>query len=98
MMDITGIEKACCEIIDDNINMTVPWYLMAAYAYYEEDNPIITDETFDRMSKKMLKHWDEIEHMHKELITLDMLYAGTYIGEYPSRVKGALDEIRHTYR
>lgn len=98
MMDITGIEKACCEIIDDNINMTVPWYLMAAYAYYEEDNPIITDQMFDHISKKMLKHWDEIEHMHKSLITPDMLYAGTYIGTYPSRVKGAVDEVRTTYR
>ena len=42
----------------------------------------------------MIKNWGDIEHMHKHLITLDMLGAGSYLGEYPSMVKGALEEIR----
>lgn len=98
MMNMAGIEKACCEIVDNNINMTVPWYLMAAYAYYEEDNPILSDSTFDRLAKKILDNWDTIEHLHKDYLTKDMLEAGTYIGEYPSRVKGAVDDIKYTYR
>ena len=28
---------------DKNINLMVPWYLMAAYAYYKEDDPILSD-------------------------------------------------------
>ena len=97
-MDKRGIEKACMEICDDNINMMVPWYIMAAYAYYIEDNPILEDSMFDKLASKMLKDWDEITHYHKEYLSIDMLKAGTYLGEYPSRVKGALDAIRHTYR
>jgi hypothetical protein len=89
-----SIEKMCIDTIDVNINMTVPWYLMASYAYYVEDNPILSDEYFDRISQKMIKNWGDIEHMHKHLITLDMLGAGSYLGEYPSMVKGALEEIR----
>ena len=60
-MDLMGIEKACADICDDSINMYVPWYIMAAYAYYVEDNPIIGDNRFDKMAKKILEHWDEID-------------------------------------
>jgi len=90
-------EKAFWDTTDKNINMLVPWYLMAAYAYYEQDDPILEDVTFDRCSKTILEHWDKIEHMHKHLITKDMLIAGTYIGEYPNRVKGSVDQIRKDF-
>ena len=96
-MDKMGIEKACMEICDDSINMYVPWYLMAAYAYYVEDNPILEDSLFDMLAKRMLEHWDEIDHPHKQCLSKDMLEAGTFIGEYPKRVKGALKSVRDTY-
>lgn len=86
-------DKDCLDITGDNINMTVPWYIMAAYAYYEEDSPILEDQTFDRLAKKILENWDDIEHMHKERLTKDMLEAGTYLGEYPTRVKSAVHAL-----
>jgi|TARA_Y100000389_G_scaffold204831_1_gene259985 hypothetical protein len=97
-MAIADIEKACMDICDDSINMHIPWYLMAAYAYYVEDNPILEDKTFDMIAKRILNHWDEIEHFHKKCLSKDMLEAGTFLGEYPSRVKGALDNVRYAYR
>jgi hypothetical protein len=87
-------DKHCGDLIDDNINMTVPWYLMAAYAYYEEDRPILSDSYFDRLAKKMIKDWDSIDHFHKDCISKDMLEAGTFLGEYPSRVKYGLQALR----
>lgn len=92
------IRKACFDLVDDSINMCVPWYLMAAYAYYVEDDPILEDRDFDILSQKMLKDWDEITHIHKEYVTKDMLEAGTYIGDYPTRIKGALASVREAYR
>lgn len=92
------IRKACFDLVDDSINMAVPWYLMAAYAYYVEDDPIMEDRDFDLLAKKLLKDWDEVEHIHKEYLTKDMLEAGTYIGDYPSRIEGALKSVRHSYR
>lgn len=83
---------------DDSINMYVPWYMMAAYAYYVEDDPILEDNVFDMLAKRMLEHWDEIEHPHKKYLSKDMLKAGTFIGEYPSRVKGALASVKDTYK
>ena len=48
--------------------MTVPWYLMTSYAYYVEDNPLVSDGAFDRLAKTMIKNWDKIEHFHNCLL------------------------------
>ena len=36
-------------------------------------------------------------HYHKEYLNIDMLKAGTYIGEYPSRVEGAVEQVKEIY-
>lgn len=69
-------------------------YLMCAYAYYVEDRPLITDAEFDELSRYILANYDEIEHHHKYLVTKGDLEAGTYLGEYPERVKGAVRHYR----
>lgn len=97
-MSITDIEKALSDICDNNQNMLVPWYLMAAYAYYVEDDPIVGDSVFDLMAKRILDQWDQIEHRHKDCLTKDMLVAGTFLGEYPPQVEGAVRDIRDTYK
>ena len=88
------LDDYAAEIFADNINMMVPWYLMAAYAYYKQDEPILSDAFFDDMGKTMLEVWDDIDHLHKHLVTRDDLQAGTYLGDYPSRVEGAIEELK----
>lgn len=81
------------DLCDKNANLIVPNYLMAAYAYYELDQPIITDATFDELAKQGLQHWDTIEHQHKHLLSKNMLSAGTFIpgdNKWPSVVVGAV--------
>ena len=90
----SNYDKVAQDKIDDNINLTVPWYLMAAWAYYEEDNPILSDGYFDNLSRKIMIHWDEINHMHKDFISKDDLEAGSFLGKYPSRVEGAVKTLR----
>jgi|TARA_R100001463_G_scaffold59563_2_gene111868 hypothetical protein len=89
------IDKIMQEVTDGNVNMMVPWYLMTSYAYYVEDDPLVSDGAFDRLTKKMIKEWDNIEHFHKDHIKIDDLKAGTFLGEYPSRVPDAVKDIRH---
>lgn len=91
------LDNECLDICDQNINMTVPWYIMAAYAYYVEDDPILSDTMFDSLAKKILKNWDTIEHFHKHHLNEDMLVGGTYLGDYPSRVEGAIKELKNIY-
>lgn len=69
-------------------------YLMCAYAYYVEDKPLVADHEFDSLAKHILENYDKIEHRHKHLITKEDLEAGSYLGEYPSIVKGAVREYR----
>lgn len=98
MEESNELEKACMDAIDSNPNMTVPWYLMASYAYYEEDDPILSDGSFDRLAKKIINEWENITHMHKDFLNMDMLEAGTYTGVYPTRIKGALESVRQSYK
>ena len=88
------LDKYAKEIFDKNINMTVPWYLMASYAYYKEDNPILTDSFYDELANFMLKNWNKISHRHKKYITTSDLQAGTFLGKYPTIIKGALDTTK----
>ena len=83
--------------IRGDISMSVPLYLMMSYAYYEEDKPIASDSTFDKVSKLMLENWKKIKHPHKKLINLDNLKAGTYLGKYPTIVKDTLEMVSKRY-
>lgn len=91
------LDNHAAKIFAKNINMMVPWYLMASFAYYKQDDAILSDGFFDDMGKTMLTVWDDIEHFHKDYITEDDLKAGTFLGEYPSRVQPALNEVRKTF-
>ena len=91
------LDNYAAKLFAKNINMMVPWYLMASYAYYKQDDAIFSDGFFDDMGKTMLAVWEDIEHFHKEYVTIDDLEAGTFLGEYPSRVEGALVEVRKEF-
>lgn len=82
------------KIIENNINMAVPYYLMASYAYYVQDDPIFTDGFYDGLAKKILDNWDNITHRHRDVLSKDDLAAGSFLGEYPSIVEGALRSLR----
>ena len=52
------------KIWEDNLNMLVPFYLMASYAYYEEDDPIVSDAEYDTICRMLDENWDTVEHSH----------------------------------
>ena len=84
-----------CEKNIKNKNMLVPWYIMAAYAYYVNDDPIISDSLYDSLAKQLLNHYDEIHHHHKYLISKEQLEAGTCLITYPSIIEGAVKELKN---
>ena len=71
-------------------------YLMCAFAYYQLDTNLIPDSEFDQLAKDILANYDNIEHMHKHLVTKKDLDAGTYIGEYPNIVISATHDYIKT--
>ena len=73
-----------------NKNMLVPYYLMFSYAYYKENESLITDTEYDYSCRELIEKWDTITHWHKPLLNLESLKAGTgYDIKYPNRVVAA---------
>ena len=75
----------------------VAMYLMAAYAYYIDDDPIMADYDFDVLAQTILDDYDHYSK-HPHCPTEDDLRAGTYLGEYPNIVRGALDTYKRRLR
>ena len=77
-------------IYHKNINMLVPYYLMYSYAYYQENESLITDSEYDQICQDLITNWHDITHYHKRLLNLESLKAGTgYDIKYPNRVVSA---------
>jgi NAD-dependent DNA ligase len=58
-------------------------YMQHAYLYYVKDAPVISDYEFDRMANKLQKSYDKLGDDAKSYLSEDMLFAGTFLGEYP---------------
>ena len=73
-------------------NLALSHYLMSCYLYYMRHQSVYTDEEFDLIAKKLLEVWDEVEHPHKDLVSLEDLEAGTgYSIKYTQFIEHAAD-------
>lgn len=91
------IDTHCLKVVEKNPNMLVPYYIMAAYAYYVEDEPFISDAAYDKINKMLIEKWDVVQHVHKDLIDKDQLDAGTCLIQYPEIIKWAVKDLRKIY-
>jgi hypothetical protein len=94
-----NLDKKAQEFIAEKPNLMVPWFLMASYLYYHENESMFSDEYYDALSKQLLLQWDQVEHAHKHLIEVDDLMAGSMYRlkelDYPSMCRaGALFLMR----
>lgn len=55
----------------------VSWYFAASYAYYELDDPILSDGVFDELCRRLLEQYDTIEHPHLDMVEREALKSGT---------------------
>lgn len=85
--------------ISNGPNVNVAWWLMASYAYYELDDPIISDAMFDAITARLKEiGLDNLTHIHRHLITQGMLDAGTGNGiKWPSRVISSARQILNMF-
>ena len=75
-------------MLNDNLNMLVPYYLMSCYLYYECNKNVLSDTQFDTLCKRLLDNWDSINHVHKHLIDKDALQCGSgYDIQYTNLIK-----------
>ena len=89
-------DQQCREIIGNNPNMMIPWYIMASHAYYTMDDPILSDGLYDELAQTMLSSWNTLKHIHKHLITKEDLRAGTLLcRKLPQRIEHAVEALRN---
>lgn len=83
-------DRKAMDAIGRSRNMLIPWYLIAAYAYYVLDTPVLADATFDEICRMLDDEWDDLEHMHKAWVSRGDLSAGTRMSTaYPSLAKAS---------
>ena len=89
----------CLKIVNKNINMSVPWILMASYTYYHEDKHLISDELYDKLFN-MIKSNDKITHFHRYIIEDYHMIIGSLFDikkeDYPTRIIGAALALYNT--
>ena len=88
------------EPVPGNWNLLVPWYLMSSYAYYEKDDPFLSDQCYDWICQQLDERWDAVEHMHKHIVDRAALKAGTgfqLAGKLPPMTKMAADHLTAKY-
>ena len=72
---------------------------MFSYLYYEKNITLIDDTEFDQMCKTLLEKYDEVEHMHKDLVKKESLTAGTgYDIKYTNMIKDSAMELQRVWR
>ena len=82
-----------------NPNMLIPYYLMFSYLYYEKDIVLIDDGEFDQMCKNLYDKYDDLEHMHKNLVSKGDLTAGTGYGiKYTNIIKESAMKLQKAWR
>ena len=81
-------------------NMLIPYFLMAAHAYEEMDDPFLTDAGWDWLCSTLDRQWDVVEHRHKHLIDRAALASGTasyLVGRFPSIIVHATHALLRDY-
>lgn len=73
------------ELVSENINLAVPWWLMGSYTYYNLDQSLMSDSMFDYLTRLLLENYRSIKHHHKYLVTKARLSVGSGydIKKYP---------------
>jgi hypothetical protein len=90
------LDKACMDNVDSDINHSVTWYILASYAY-DNDDQLLSKGRYERLAKLMLNNWDKIDHKNKDYISEDDLRGMTYEGEYPKRTELSLRHLQEVY-
>lgn len=87
--------------VQANWNLSIPYFLCASYLYYELNQSLYTDETFDWLCSEMLDRYSSLRHRHKKYVTKEMLEAGTghnlNWNKIPSIIKGAARQMLLDY-
>ena len=96
---MSEFDHKCLQICRNNNSAAVSWVIMASYAYYIEDDPILSDEVFDGLIKQLGNSFGEwATHPNAIYVTMDRIKAGSLFDvsadQYPFGLVRALHTLR----
>ena len=67
---------------------------MASYAYYQEQDPILSDKGFESLVHEMKNEWDKIKEPCLEHIDFNRIWLEPTT--YPNNIKLAMEDLRNS--
>ena len=96
-------DKRVEELLRQEPNLLVSWYLILSYAYYFLDVSLVSDALYDRICKDLLAALEgfDIDQRHMGLCDLESLSAGTAFhlkrGDYPGMAVSCAETFANEY-
>ena len=92
---VSSVDEWVKDLVRVRPAMAVPHFLIACFMYYVEDQPILSDHTFDHVLIPVIRGLPPGSHRHQHLITAEHLEAGTGFDiKFPPIVQGSAAQLR----
>ena len=92
-----NLSYACLQIVDDDMNLIIPWYIMSMYAKDELGETLLDEKVLDKLRNRMLQYWDKIEHRYKSFISLEDVREGNKLEDYPTYTFSSVKVLWESY-
>ena len=86
-------DKDCYDNLEEDISKSVPWYIIAHLAIEQED-PILSETAFEKVSFILEENWEEIDHELKKYLDFSDVRHRLYRGEFPFAARSILEMLR----
>lgn len=91
------LDLDCLDCIETDISNAIPWFILSSYAYNVEEDPVISDFVFEKIKKRIVENWDDINHKYKENLDVDIVKGLCYTREYPKHSERGLKHLKEIY-
>jgi len=77
-----------------NRNQLVPFYIAACFSYFEEGDPLISNQLFDKIALALAREYHQLDHHHKQWVSEEEVKAAVFLGQYPATTHKIVENLR----
>lgn len=92
---LPNLDDECLDAVDFDLNNAIFWYLAYRYADEELEQKILSDSIYDRLVRKIVMHWQEIDTEGKKYVALTNNQLT--LVEFPVRMKHMIRTLKECY-
>lgn len=92
------IDKTCLDLIAENSNKLVPWYILIKYARdVENDETFVSRDVAETVRSRLIRHWYSIEHDLKSDLKLEDVEQDKCEVDYTKDVVAAYHRLKEIH-